>query len=212
MPPTLPIPFWHLLLQVLAAGAAQAIILGILGYFGRSFVERWLSRDTARFKDELDRKSQESLAAYEHKLALARERASWSFQQLQGRRLDALITLDAAIASFRTTVNSWLNNPEWMPPIEDVAAALNDVNKVFESCRLLLPEELDVAVSTQMSSLVDTVRELLDNKARTEAETDSGPERSAKLRAIALSAQAAVELFRHELLKASRRLVAGDLA
>ena len=139
---------------VLAALAANALVLAVLAYLTKSLLGNLLQKDLTEFKNSLERKSAQEIEAYRAQLEKDRLRLQISYGGIFEKQAEAILALHDAILALESTTSQTIHfGGEAAARKETFIRAWRELLRVHEKKRILLPPAVDDAISSSRNRL-----------------------------------------------------------
>jgi hypothetical protein len=91
---------------ILGSIAANALVLGILGYLLKSILSHWLDKDISKFKLEIEENANKVIASYQSELEKERIRLQISYGGIFEKQANAILELFTLAVEFEKSVQS----------------------------------------------------------------------------------------------------------
>jgi len=146
---------------VATAVLGNAVVLGVLGWLGRSLLEKILLRDSKRFELELQAKSQATIEQLKSELQLRAIEHQVSFSRLHEKRASVIAEMNSLLAETLweaenvLSVVRWAGEPSEREKHRSAEKKLVEFFRYFDKHRIYLP----VALCGALEKLVLEVRE-----------------------------------------------------
>ncbi|MCP3850383.1 MAG: hypothetical protein GY694_09125 [Gammaproteobacteria bacterium] len=133
---------------ILLAIGGNTVVLAVLGFLGKSLLEKLLARDTARFEADLKSKADVTIAQLKSELELKAIEHQIRYSKLHEKRANVVAELYSLLAEGLWEAESFLNPIEWngeTKKIDKYSIALEklaEVYRYFDKHRIYLPDEL----------------------------------------------------------------------
>lgn len=133
---------------ILLAIGGNTAILAVLGFLGKSLLEKLVARDTKRFEADLKAKSDSAIEHLKSELQLKAVEHKERFSRLHEKRATVIAELYGCLVEMLWEAESFLSPMEWAgePNKEEKhRAAMNklvEFFRFFDKNRIYLPEEL----------------------------------------------------------------------
>lgn len=137
---------------ITAAVVGNATILAVLGWLGKSLLEKMLERDSKRFEIELKAKADSTMEQLKSDLQLRMIEHQVRFSRLHERQATVIAELNAHLVEALWEAESFFSPMEWSGEPnkrEKHQTAMNklvELYRYFDKHRIYLPEPLCVAV------------------------------------------------------------------
>jgi hypothetical protein len=134
--------------SVLLAMTGNTLMLAVLGFLGKSFVNNLLTKDIKKFEIELKGKSDTAIARLKNELEMAKLEHQVIFSKLHEKRAEVIAEVYKRLAEAHGEVASFLAIFQWAGEPshkEKYVTAYNrtvEFYRFFDQHRIYLPEEL----------------------------------------------------------------------
>ena len=138
--------------SITAAVVGNATVLAVLGWLGKSLLEKLLQRDSKRFEVELKAKADATIEQLKTELQIRIIEHQVRFSRLHEKQATVIAELNALIVEALWEAESFLSPVQWAgerDKREKHQAAINklvDLYQFFDKHRIYLPEPLCVSI------------------------------------------------------------------
>lgn len=146
--------------SVLVALGGNAILLAVLGYLGKSLLEKLIVRDTKRFETELQAKTDIAIEQLRAQLQIEAVEHQVKFSNLHEKRAEVIARLYRLLVRALWEAESFVSPMEWAgePSKEEkhkmAMSSLVSLFRYFDQNRIYLPESL----CTSLEKTIQDVR------------------------------------------------------
>ena len=144
---------------ILLALGGNAVFLAVLGFLGKSLLEKLIARDTKRFETDLKAKADAAIEQLRSDLQIRSIEHQVRFSRLHEKRATVIAELYGHLVETLWEAESFLSPMEWAGEPDKKAKHQTAMNKLveffryFDKHRIYLPEELCVSLETLVLSV-----------------------------------------------------------
>lgn len=132
---------------ILLAFGGNAALLAVLGFIGKSLLEKLIARDTAVFENELNAKSEVAIEKLRHELATSSYEYQVKYAKLHEKRAEAIAEAYALLADLHTDLSEYVRifEPVGIKSKEERRLAVSSSHEKFityyRKHKIFLPKE-----------------------------------------------------------------------
>ena len=129
---------------ILGAIAANALVLGILGYLFKSILSHWLDKDVSKFKLEIEGDAKTTIANYQSELEKERIRLQISYGGIFEKQANVILELFTLSVEFEKQVQSATHTAvNKGQEYEQFIECWRNLVGFYEKHKILLPESIE---------------------------------------------------------------------
>jgi len=145
---------------VISSILGNALVLAVLGWLGKSLLEKLIQRDSRQFEIEIKAKADTTIEQLKSDLQLRTIEHQVRFSRLHEKQAEVIAELNCYIVEALWTAESFLSPMEWagepnkQEKYQEAMKKLVDLYRYFDKTRIYLPEHL----CTTLDQLILNVR------------------------------------------------------